>query len=419
MIAIRNVQLPNKKRADIIIKDSKIQSIKEPTISKEGIDGAGLVVIPGVIDPHVHFRMPGGAHKEDWETGSVAALRGGVTMVFDMPNTSPPLTTIARLEEKRKIVGINQRVQARFWFGATPDNFTEIVAASREPDVVGVKVFMGSTTGDLLVIKEEDLRRIFSACAENNLIVGVHPEDEMLMRTKRTSLGREPRITDHCRIRDTNVETSAVQRALYLAQQTGCRLYLCHLSTPESIELAIRAKEKGLPVFIEVSPHHITLDEERLRAVEGAYFKMNPPLRTLKQVERLRKYVCDGSVDTIGSDHAPHTQEEKQSARYDDIPSGVPGVETLLPILLNLLSKGELTIERLVNLTSSNAAKIFGLKLKGKIEAGYDADLVLIDLNQETILRNSEVMTKCGWTPYDGMKIKGAVKQVIVGGIVV
>jgi len=419
MLKIKNVQLPDGKRADIIIEGSKIKSVGEVTPSEEGIDGAGLIVIPGVIDPHVHFRIPGGAHKEDWETGSRAALKGGVTTVFDMPNTWPPLTTWERLEEKREIISATSKIQARFWFGATNNNLDEIVAVSHEPDIIGVKVFMGSSTGDLLITEEKDLKRIFSICAENNLVVGVHSEDEILMRTKRSSLKRNPQISDHNWLRDTEVEVSAVRSVISLARETGCRLYLCHLSTPEAVEIALRAKESGYPVFIEVTPHHITLDESQLQRNNGRYFKTNPPLRTPKQVVRLREYVCRGYVDTIGSDHAPHTREEKQKEKYDDIPSGVPGVETLLPIIFNLVAEGKLTLESLVNLTSANAVKIFGLSLKGKIEPGYDADLVLIDPNQTITIHNSDMASKCGWTPYDGMTVKGIPKITIIGGTVV
>lgn len=416
---IRNVQLANGKKVDIIIEGYKIQDIKKALTFEDGIDGTGLIAIPGIIDPHVHFRVPGASHKEDWKTGSVAALSGGVTTVFDMPNTSPPLTTYDRLLEKRKLVCTDKKVNAYFWFGATSDNLDEIVAVSREPDIIGIKVFMGSTTGDLLVTNEKDLYKIFSICADNNLIAGVHAENERLLRINRWLLGRKPKLTDHNYIRDTEVEVFAVMKSLRLAKQTGCRLYLCHLSTPEAVEFAIEAKKSGLPVFIEATPHHFTFDERNLSCTCGAYFKMNPPLRTPRQVARLCEYVCGGSIDTIGSDHAPHTHNEKQNIEYDDIPSGVPGVETLLPILFNLVSEGKMSIEQLVRLTSGNAAKIFNLKSKGKIEKGYDADITLIDPKRKLILHNSAMKTKCGWTPYDKMMVEGTPVITIINGTVV
>ncbi len=416
---IRNVQLADGRKVDIIIEGSKIQDIKKALTFENGIDGTGLIAIPGVIDPHVHFRVPGASHKEDWETGSAAALSGGVTTVFDMPNTSPPLTTYDRLLEKRELIGNSHKINARFWFGATPDNLGEIVAVSYESDIIGVKIFMGSTTGDLLVTNEKDLYKIFSICAANDLIVGVHAENERLLRVNRWLLGRKPKLTDHNSIRNTEVEVFAVTKSLRLARQTKCRLYLCHLSTPEAVELALDYKNAGLPVFIEVSPHHFIFDERKISGVFGAYFKMNPPLRTPQQVNRLRKYVCNGSVDTIGSDHAPRTHSEKQNTEYDDIPSGVPGVETLLPILFNLVSEGKMNIERLVSLTSSNAAKIFGLESKGKIEKGYDADITLIDPKRKLILHNSAMKTKCGWTPYERMIVEGAPVTTIINGTVV
>ena len=419
MLKIRNIQLADGNRVDITIEGSKISRVKKATGLKKGVDGTGLIAIPGVIDPHVHFRIPGASHKEDWESGSAAALKGGVTTVFDMPNTSPPLTTIKRLRGKRRLVGISHQINPRFWFAGTISNLNEIAVLKREPDVIGVKVYMSSPVRDLLITENNDLRKIFAICAANNLMVGVHAEDEILIRAKRSALGRDPQLTDHPLIHDTEVEVSAVQRALPLAEETGCQLYFCHISTPESVEIILEAKKKGLPVFIEITPHHITLSQENLQGAEGSYFKMNPSLRRVEQVSRLREYVCDGSVDTVGSDHAPHTHQEKKRPTYDDIPSGVPGVETLLPILFNLVSRGEMTIERLIDLTSRKAAEIFKLEGRGKIEEGCFADLVLIDPNQEMIFTNSTIKTKCGWTPYQGITVKGVPKMTIVSGKII
>ena len=420
---IKNGKLVDGRIVDIAIESSKIKNIGElslPVVGDEEIDATGLIVIPGVIDPHVHFRMPGGSHKEDWGHGSEAALRGGVTTVFDMPNTQPPLTTRERLEEKRKIINnSNPRVQALFWFGATPGNLDEIKAVKREPDVIGYKVFLSSASLDLLVIEDDDLRQIFKIAASSEKIVAIHPEDEGRIRRNRSICSYEPKISEHSVIRDVSVEVLAVRRVLRLAKETGCSVYFCHLSTSEAMELALEAKYAGRPVFIEVTPHHLTFDDEKLRGAKGGYFKMNPPLRDREEVDCLVEYVCRGYIDTIGSDHAPHTRQEKENTKYDEVPSGVPGVETLLPIMLNFVATGKLSMERLVSLTSTNAANIFGLASKGKIEPGYNADLVLIDPNHEWTIRNEGMATKCGWTPYDGMKVKGFPKVVIMGGKVV
>ncbi len=394
MFEIRNATLPSGQKETILIGGPKIVVInKDVRCTDAWIDGEGLIAVPGLIDPHVHFRVPGGEHKEDWEHGSRAAISGGVTTVFDMPNTSPPLTTQKRLEKKKGLVG-EQDIDYRFWFGATNYNIHEIEQVAQDPRVIGVKVYMASTTGNLLVENEAVLKKVFATCARNGLVVGVHANNE---------------------------EWQAVAKALFLQQKTGCKLYLCHLSLPESVELAERAKRKGASVYTEVCPHHLYLTEEHLSCPGPSknFYKTNPPLRTKGQAERLLAYVFEGLVDTIGSDHAPHTREEKMEKNYEDIPSGVPGVETTVPLIFQFVQDKRLSMERFIRLTSQNAAEIFGLKHKGKLEVGYDADIVLIDPNKEIQFRHQDMKTKCGWTPFIAMRAKGAPKVVISRGKIV
>lgn len=407
--------------ATIRISGSQILSVDRAHIVPDHINATGLVAIPGVIDPHVHFRIPGWEHKEDWTTGSRAALRGGVTTVFDMPNTREPLVTAEGLIAKEFLVG-KRPIDYRFWIGATADdNSREISEAARyvRSRLAGVKIYMGSSTGNLLVTDELLLRRYFEVAASSKLIVGVHCEDEGLIQKHLKCAGSNPHVRAHCQIRNTEVEVVAVTRALRLQEDVGCALYLCHISTPEAVELAADAKDRGATVYVEVCPHHFILCQMRLDDPRRApYYKMNPPLRRLDQMLRLREYVMrDGFVDTIGSDHAPHTHDEKLSANYDAIPSGVPGVETLLQSLLQLGWKTDMRLEHVVELTSYNAAHIFGLPSKGDIAPGYDADIVLIDPVKVATIRNEDMATKCGWTPFHEMFFRGTPTMVISRGV--
>lgn len=423
MFEIRNATLPNGQKETILIGGSKIVVInKDVKYADTWIDGKGLLALPGLIDPHVHFRVPGGEHKEDWEHGVRAAIEGGVTTVFDMPNTNPPLTSASGIEAKERVIG-EQDIDYRFWFGATNNNTHELKAIAHNPRIIGVKVYMGSTTRNLFLRDESSLLRVFATCAKNDLVVSVHAESEWHIRRNIAKIrkDRDVEISDHCVIRDTNVEVYAVRRALRLQKKTHCRLYFCHLSTPEAVELVISAKERGGTVYAEVCPHHLWLSDEQLLG-EGPskyFYKVNPPLRSKKQMEKLRQYVCEGLVDTIGSDHAPHTREEKMNKNYGDIPSGVPGVETMLPLIFQFVAEGKMSVRRFIELTSANTADIFGLEHKGKIEAGYDADIVLLDPNAEVQFRHQDMQTKCGWTPYVAMRAKGSPKFVISRGKIV
>lgn len=423
MLEILNGRLPSGQRANLRISHGQIVNLTDPALvvresAEATIDASGLLVLPGLIDPHVHFRVPGLEHKEDWDYGVAAALRGGVTCVFDMPNTDPPLTTLEALHAKVRQVG-PRALTYRFWFGTTPDNWREIPRIASHGVICGVKTFLGSSTGNLLVTDDADLYRIAEVCTAQGLIWGVHCEEEALMQAKISHCARTPRVADHCRIRDTLVEVTAVERVLRIAADVGCAVYLLHLSAPESVERAHTAKQRGSKVWVETCPHYLVFSDRRLWGPDGAFYKVNPALRTPPQVARLRELICrEDFIDTVASDHAPHQVAEKHLGDYQRVPSGLPGVQHRLSLLYAFVERGEMSLPRFVALTARNAAQIFGLSAKGEIAVGRDADLVLFDPGAVTVIRHEAVASKCGYTPYDGLTVAGAVRSVIVRGAV-
>lgn len=426
MWEICGATLPDGLVKTVRIENGKIIGIDGEQHCRDRVDASRHVILPGIIDPHVHFRTPGVTHKEDWNTGTAAALSGGVTMVFDMPNTNPPLTTFERVAEKSALIG-ERFINYRFWFGATAENAEEIRRVAKDSRIIGVKLCMGSSAGGLLVDDSRAQRRIFETCADVGLVVGVHAEDETIVRRNRSRLayarGSRPfNIADYCRIRDTAVEVAAVKQALQFQRETGAELYVCHVSTPEALELIREAKEGGRRVYAEICPYHLWFSNRMLEDIRCApFYKTNPPLRSPEQVSRLRALFCDpGFVDTVGSDHAPHTWEEKMSPlvssrgdSYDRIPSGVPGVESLSTLAYQFVRDGGMTIQRFAELTSINAANIFHLEGKGTIAVGADADLTIFDPEALVTFENKHVRAKCGWTPYAGLSMRGAPAFVV------
>ena len=419
-ILVVNAMLPDGAYVDILLEKGKIERIDSSILCPVDIviDAKGMLVIPGVIDGHVHLRLPGGETKETWEHASVACLLGGVTTVFDMPNTSPPLVTYDGIDAKAALIG-EQPINYRFWFGATNDNMEGVARAATHPMVIGLKIYMGSSTGNLLVHEDEPLLAHFENCADQGLICGVHAESEVLIRSNQKKYkGRTLRMHDHCLIRDTEVEMADVRRALEFQRRTGVRLGLLHMSAPESVMLARGAKCRGRDVFVEVCGHHILLSCDYLHGDHGGFFKMNPPLRTQEQMEQLRRLVCEGAaVDVLSTDHAPHTIAEKMSGDVTETPSGVPGVQTQLSVLLDMVSKGEMSLARLVDLTSRNAAQIYNMEGKGEVAEGYDADLVIVDMDVAVTIRNRDMASRCEWTPFDGMTVCGRPVYTIAKGI--
>jgi dihydroorotase len=433
MIEIKNARVWRNGKEEmktIRIVDEKIVGVDSLHRECPVLDAKGLCAVPGLIDPHVHFRALGWEHKERWGSGSRAALFGGVTTVFDMPNTPRPLTSIEALEEKAEIVARTKPavpIDYRFWFGALPTNI-DVIRSLKNHSLfgllAGVKVFMARSTGDLLVENDEDLREIFAACAHAGLMVGVHAEDEFLIQRKRKHFSHDVSVQLHGIIRNTKVETHAVARALHLQRETGCRLYFCHISTPEAIKLIAHAKNDGRKVYVEVASHHIIFPDTQLAGGGKNLFKMNPPLRSIEQARKLRKYVCqDSLVDTIGSDHAPHLYREKihgegqecEDPSYDQIPAGVPGVEALGPLMFDMVVRGEITLGRFIDLTSRNTARIFHLN-KGEIAPGRDADITFFDTRGFTKFDHPGTRSRAGWTPYHGMMTNGTIRMVVAKG---
>ena len=369
----------------------------------------GKHIIPGLIDAHVHFREPGQEYKEDFLSGSKAAAVGGVTTVLDMPNNVPPITTEERLREKRKLAQKSLVNYGFYVLGCRENVNNKADTLSSFTNIAGIKVYLGSSTGNYLT----DNLGVFADILEssNNLVV-VHAENEQLLRyffDKHRETGL------HHRMRDNVCAAVSVAEAATMANYFNKRLHIAHLSTKEEVEFL--RKNKTPTITCEVSPHHLFLTEQFFLR-EKNYGKMNPPLRYQHDQEALWQGIQEGLIDIIATDHAPHLRQEKDKPFFD-APCGVPGVQTMLPLLLHAVNQGRITLPRMIELCSTNPARIFGIRNKGKIDVGYDADLCVVDLQKEGTIRNEDQLSKCGWTPFQGMTIKGWPVMTIVNGYVV
>lgn len=399
MIHLKNVQT-----IDGNVIDVSIQSLDDITINADG-----LTMLPGLIDPHVHFRTPGLEHKEDWRTAAKAAIAGGYTTVFDMPNTLPPTITETRLKDKHAIIHAQLKevgipLRYHLFFGADKEHFNQIPLVAK--DVIGIKVFMGCSTGDLVIDDDESLHAVFEIAAKHNLMVAVHAEDEHLLHESKANYKGPMTYAAHSVIRNIEVARTAVEKAIGLTRKYGTRLYILHVSSKPEIALIKSAKQEGLPVFAETTPHHLFLDESSYDALKGRAV-VNPPLRLSEHHTELFNAIHEGTIDTIGSDHAPHTLNEKEKP-YGQCPSGMPGIETTLPLLLNAHHQNLLLLQEIVSLTSGGARKIFGL--------AENDDVVLVDLNKTKKVDESKLKTKCGWSPFAGTSLKGWPVYTILDG---
>lgn len=396
--------------ADIGISDGQIRAIGEIDASRAGetIDASGLYVLPGVIDTQVHFREPGMEHKEDLETGSRAAVLGGVTAVFEMPNTSPPTTTAEALAAKVAAGTNRMHCDFAFFVGATHENATHLDELERLPGAAGVKIFAGSSTGDLLVEDDETLTQVFSTIRRR---CSIHSELESRLRD-RLSLRRVGDPTSHYEWRDVTAALQSTERLLRLARTTGARIHILHVSTGDEMELLSYNKDVAT---VEVTPQHLTFaapeDYERL----GSRVQQNPPIRNRAHQERIWWGLDQGVVDILGSDHAPHTLEEK-GATYPATPSGMPGVQTLVPIMLDHVNAGRLSLGRFVDLTSAAAQRLFGIVRKGRIAVGYDADFTIVDMRAQRVIEDDWIASKAGWTPFAGRKVQGWPIGTVIRG---
>ena len=374
----------------------------------EVIDAKGLHVLPGVIDTQVHFREPGLEHKENLETGSRAAVMGGVTAVFEMPNTKPETVSAEALADKVRRARNRMFCDFAFYVGGTRDNIAELATLERLEAAAGVKVFIGSSTGDLLVEDETSLSRIIQNISRR---AAFHAEDEARLKA-RAHLRRAGDPSSHPVWRDEEAALIATRRLVRLAETHRKRVHVLHVSTAG--EMAFLAQHKDY-ASVEVTPNHLTLVAPECYERLGTYAQMNPPVRDERHRRALWEAVGNGIVDVLGSDHAPHTREEKDHA-YPGSHSGMTGVQTLVPIMLDHVNAGRLTLERFVDLTSHGPNRLFGIAGKGRIAVGYDADLTIVDLNKRATITNGWIQSRCGWTPYDGVTVQGWPVGTMVRG---
>ena len=395
---------------DIGIKEKKIVKIgKIEESSKETIDAEGLIVLPGCIDTQVHFREPGSTDTEDLNSGSKAAILGGITSVFEMPNTNPPTSNLIEFQKKIDLAKNRMFTNHAFYFGATPDNSNELSNLKNLVGCCGVKLFAGSSTGDLLVDKEKEIEKIFEHTSK---VVAVHSEDEEILNTNK-KLIKDGDVHSHPVWWSEECAISSTRRIVRIAERYKKKAHILHITTKQEIDFL--SQHKGNITF-EITPQHLTIFAPDCYDKLGTYVQMNPPIRDKSHYDRLWYCVRNNLNDTIGSDHAPHLKENKEKI-YPSSPSGMPGVQTLLPIMLNHVNDGKLTIKQLIRLICENPIKIFNIKDKGFIRESFDADLTIIDMNKISTIDNNNIASKCGWTPFHGKKVKGFPVYTIVNGI--
>jgi dihydroorotase len=400
-------------RRDVGVVAGRIAAIGELAAASaaETLDCAGLHILPGVIDTQVHFREPGPTHKEDLETGGRAAVLGGVAAVFEMPNTNPLTTTEAAVADKLQRARGRMHCDHAFYVGATRENARDLVALERLPGVCGVKIFMGASTGDLLV---EDDAGVLDVLRHGTRRVAVHAEDEFMLRESR-KLARPGDWTSHADVRSVEAAVSATARLLRLAREAHRRIHVLHVSTAEEAALLAEAKDIATA---EATPQHLTLAAPDCYEELKGLAQMNPPIRDRSHREALWEGVRQGVFDVIGSDHAPHTREEK-ARPYPESPSGMPGVQTLLPVMLNHVAQGRLTLARLIDLVCHGPNRVFQIARKGRLAAGFDADFTIVDLKRRETISNERSASRCGWTPFDGMTVAGWPTMTIIRGRIV
>ncbi len=374
---IKNCKLIDREGlVDILIEEGKIARIEAGIeYSGEILDAQGKDVLPGMIDVHTHMREPGMTHKETIETGSMACAKGGVTTYIDMPNTNPATITVEALEEKRRLSEEKSIVNFGFNFGGSLDNNSEEIRRSQ--NIVATKVFLNISTGKMLIENDEVLGEIFEASDK----VMVHAEGEM------------------------------VQKAIDFARKYNKKLYLCHISQESELELVREAKKDYKEIYVEVTPHHLFLNLEE----QTQRLRMKPELKPQTDVDAMWRAIEEGMIDTIGTDHAPHTLEEKDAK----VTFGIPGIETAMPLMLDAVNKGRLTLAKLVDMYSTKPAEIFNLRGKGRLETGYDADIIIVDMERKYTLKDEEIVSRCGWTPFDGREVSGRIETTVVNGNVI
>lgn len=399
MIRLKDVQKIDGTRADFDF----------PSESDTLISGSHLLAMPALIDPHVHFRTPGFEYKEDWLSGAHAALRGGYTTVLDMPNTNPATVTLEYLQAKKKLIDqqlLEADIPLRYelYFGADKQHFDQL--ALLQDQVIGLKIFMGASTGQLLMDDSSSLHAAFALAARFNLLVAVHAEDESMIQEQKKRYADCNTFSCHSKIRSPEVAATAVAQAIHLAKLYGTRLYILHVSSALEINLIREAKAAGVSVYAETCPHYLFLSDQDYARLQG-FAQMNPALRHEAEQHNVWEAISSGVIDTIGSDHAPHTIDEKSQA-YGCCPSGVPGIETTLPLLYTAHRAGRLSLTQLLKLTLDNPQAIFNLP--------HNDDWVFIDTENAKIVRNDQLCTKAKWSPYAGMSLVGWPQFITLRG---
>ncbi|MFN7454158.1 MAG: dihydroorotase [Pseudobdellovibrionaceae bacterium] len=405
-----------KQQIAVAAKDGKISHLGSSHVDAEQIlDAQGLHLLPGVIDSQVHFREPGLTHKEDLESGTRGALLGGVTSIFEMPNTVPATTTEEAFQNKMAAAAGRCWTHYAFFVGGSPENVETLQHLEQLPGCSGIKIFMGSSTGSLLVEDDPTLEKIFRSGKRRVIL---HSEDEYVLRERKKLVIESKKITDHPVWRNVESALSSTKRLLALSEKTGRPVHVLHVTSQEEMELLFQEKQK-LPRFgrvtVEVLPNHLSLWAPDCYERLGTYAQQNPPIREKRHWEALWKAVNNGTVDVLGSDHAPHTREEKDK-EYPGTPSGMPGVQTLVPIMLNHVHEGRLSLEKFVELACENQRHVFGCFQKGRIELGLDADFTLVDLKKKKKIEKSWIASRVGWTPFDGLQVTGWPTHSILMG---
>ena len=397
------------KEVDVAVKDGKICKIGQISEeAKETLNVEGQTVFPGCIDTQTHFREPGSTDTEDLHSGSRAAIAGGITSVFEMPNTNPPTSNINEFQRKLDLAKDRMYCNYAFYFGATADNSNDLASLKNLEGCCGIKLFAGSSTGNLLVAKEEDIDKVFQ---NSSKVVAVHSEDEEILNINK-KLIKKGDVHSHPVWRSVECAISSTRRIVKIAERYNKKAHILHITTKEEIDFL--SQHKGNITF-EITPQHLTLYAPDCYNKLGTYAQMNPPLRDKSHYDRLWYAVRNDYNDTIGYDHAPHLKINKDK-EYPNSPSGMPGVQTLMPVMLNHVYEGKLDLNQLINLVCENPVKIFGIKNKGFIKEGYDADFTIVDMNKIIEIKNEDIESKCKWSPFNGDKFKGTPVATVING---
>ena len=396
-------------QTDIGISGNKIKKIGKIELNSSKVfDATNKVVLPGIIDTQTHFREPGSTDVEDLESGSRAAVLGGVTSLFEMPNTNPPTSNLVEFDKKLQLAKNRMHSNYAFYFGATPDNIEQLSKLKDVDGCCGVKLFAGSSTGKLLVDKEADIEKVIS---NSDRIVSIHSEDEEILNLRKNFI-KIGDVHSHPEWRNAECAISSTRRVVKIAERYNKRIHVLHVTTKEEVDFLAMHKKN---VTFEITPQHLTFYAPDCYDKLGSYAQMNPPIRTKEHYDRLWVAIKNNIVDILGSDHAPHSKENKDK-EYPNTPSGMPGVQTIFPIMLDHVNKGKLTLEQLIKFMCENPCRIFGIKNKGYIKEDYDADLTIADMNKKVTIKDEIIASKCGWTPFNNYKVKGFPVGTIVNG---